>query len=143
MSCEEKSIKTSIKTVLGCLPWSLASDTEKYCSQTDQFSPSTVAEFMKILHMFDNYIPSPNCNTPCTTTLYDSNQIKSEASTNRVIQLIFPEEISVSESQLQYSFLPILTTIGGHIGVCRTFLWVLLGLGGVMTFICKRAPEQH
>ena len=143
MSCEEKSIKTSIRSVLGCLPWLISSESEKYCSQTDQFSPSTVAEFMSILHMLDNYIPSPTCITPCTATLYDSNLVKSEASTNRIIQLIFPEDISISESQLQYTFLPILTAIGGHIGVCRTFLWILLGLGGIGTFLCKIVPERH
>ena len=133
LSCEEDEVKKSIKSALGCLPLPLSWDYDNYCNQNEHFSKKSQIQYSKIIHRLDNYLPSKNCQPSCSKTVYDSYLIKSEASTNRVIQLMFQEDILVSVSQPQYTFLPILTTIGGHIGVCRTMLWILLGLGGSKT----------
>ena len=133
LSCEEKEVRKSIKFALGCLPLTLSMDHKIHCNHTANFSEQSRLDYLKIVFRLDSYMPSNNCEPSCTKTIYDSYLIKSEASSNRVIQLIFQEDILVSESQPQYTFLPILTTLGGHIGVCRTLLWLLLGLWGLKT----------
>ena len=130
LSCEEDEVKKSIKSAIGCLPLPLTWDYDNYCNQNESFSKQSMIQYSKIIHRLDNYLPSKNCQPSCSKTVYDSYLIKSEASTYRVIQLLFQHDISITESQPQYTFLPILTTIEAHIGVCRTLLWILLGLGG-------------
>ena len=133
LSCEENEVKNSIKAALGCLPLSISMDTENYCKQNENFSVQSIDEFSKIVDRLDSYLPTEKCPSSCTKHLYDSYLIKSEGVTGRVIQLIFQEDILITKAEPQYTFLPILTTIGGHIGVCRTLLWALLGIGGLKT----------
>ena len=109
-------MKRCLVSALGCLPWPLSLGSENYCSQTENMTAPVLAQYMRILHRLDNYLPTNTCQHPCSVTDYHSYLVKSEASTNRVIQLIFPQTILVRETQPQYTFLPILTTVGGMWG---------------------------
>ena len=57
--------------------------------------------------------------------------MKTEPSSDHMIEIVFHPEMTVTSSRLEFSPLMILTTLGGHIGVCRTVLWIGMSLAGL------------
>ena len=51
-----------------------------------------------------------------------------------MIELIVDDTIYITKSKYEYTFLSVLTTLGGHIGVCRTVVWVGLSIFGAKNY---------
>ena len=63
--------------------------------------------------------------------------VKTEPHSAHMIEVTFNNEVRLLRSKLEFSALMILTTMGGHIGVCRTCLWIGLSLAGIKNFWAK------
>ena len=57
--------------------------------------------------------------------------MKTEPDSDYLTEIIFSQEMTLTRSRLEFSPLAILTTLGGHIGVCRTVLWIGISLAGM------------
>ena len=70
----------------------------------------------------------------CVYYEYENTLVKTEPYSTYRIEITFNREVRQTRSKSEYSGLMILTTLGGHIGVCRTCLWIGLSLAGLKKF---------
>ena len=67
----------------------------------------------------------------CVSYEFESKMVKTEPYLNYRIEITFDRQMTKTRSKLEFSVMMILTTLGGHIGVCRTCLWLGLSLAGI------------
>ena len=119
--CNEYIGIKNLNDTLGCLPISFTNGTEEYCKGVPNM---TEAKYKDLLRRFDNYVPYEACMKDCSSYEYNAVMVKYQEDREDTIELVFDESISITKSRYEFTFLPILTTVGGHIGVCRTVIWV-------------------
>ena len=121
-TCYEKVGFKEIKEILGCLPLELTNNTDtNICKGAQNLTDN---KYEDILTRLDNYVGYEACPNPCSYYEYNVMMVKHQMSTERIFELVFTKSIYVTTSEYQYTFIPILTTVGGHIGVCRTLVWI-------------------
>ena len=106
-----------------------------YCSGVQNVSAA--AEYRNIVRRLMNYIPYQQCQDSCSSFTYEAVEVQDQAANNIIIELIMAEALHITSSKYEFTFLPILTTLGGHIGVCRTVVWLglsLIGLNNLYSF---------
>ena len=99
------------------------------CPAGVQRIPESV--FQRYLQQFVVMTNTHLCPPACSTVQYHVKLRKSERSFFPKVILSFSWEVTEVRQRLQHSALSFLTTLGGHIGVCRTLLWGLLALLGL------------
>ena len=130
--CEERNTRDVLLSVLGCLPPLLSSQQDEErnltCESEMKFEKTTYMEYVKT---YFNIMNSQACLHSCSSIDYTTKIKNVERIYYTAVVMMFTEEVREVQQRLQHSALSFLTTLGGHIGVCRTLLWGLLALLGL------------
>ena len=105
----------------------------------------SVVNYKNIIQRLTNYITYPICEPACSYYQYNAVEVQKQQADRSIIELVFDDTIYVTRSKYEFTFFPILTTLGGQIGLCRTVVWLglsVIGLNKIFLFLAEmwRAP---
>ena len=130
--CNEKLSMKSINSTLGCLPFSLTKNLDKGPGHYCRGHPNgSVVTYKNIIQRLANYLPYPICEPACSYYQYNAVEVQYQLADSSIIELVFDDTIYVTKSKYEFTFFPILTTLGGQIGLCRTVVWLGLSVMGL------------
>ena len=136
--CEERRTKEILLSFLGCLPPLLNSWEEEYENLTCKSDLKLRgSRFNQYIDHYFRITASQLCPPPCSSIHYTAKIKNVERIYYTGVVLNFLDEVVEVEQRLQHNALSLLTTLGGHIGVCRTLLWALIGCIEIHALLTK------
>ena len=146
---ENEMVSQTLQTFLNCTPPWMTHNEDLWCNQTHALKTSDV--FGKLVtkadfFLYNNFLSDISasdadvgrCLPPCRVKTYQARKIGLRQSDNRGFIIRFDKDVDITMASWTIDPKSLLSKIGGVIGICKNFVWLIILFLSSFSFVVSR-----
>ena len=143
--CIQQELQNLIFPFLGCYPSWLTESVTDRCNGIPTLSQSEDDEIQYILlSVMDKNYKSQSCPAPCSKMVYETKYLDFHKRKDRNGLFIqFQDIVETKRSRFVLDGKTFVSRVGGTIGVCKEFLWIIIFTFTSLKFVTKLMMKKY